>query len=106
MASLQPYYNTKIKQISIVSRYVIHINYHLLTAAKISADEPLIVYDCVNLSLTAEMKSILMNIFGTGMVTMQKQQNVYGLYAVTAATAIAHGENLHDLLFNGIVQMF
>ena len=34
---------------------IIHINYHWLTAAKISPDEPLKVYDSVNFSLTAEI---------------------------------------------------
>ena len=83
---------------------IIHINYHWLTAAKFSPDEPLKVYDSVNFSLTNEMKYILTNIFEfseIGMVAMQKQKesNICGLYAIAAATAIAHGENPSDLQF-------
>ena len=67
-------YKKLLKKIT-VGIQIIHINYHWLTAAKISPDEPLKVYDSINFSLTAEMKSILMNIFefsSIGMVTMQK----------------------------------
>ena len=41
---------------------IIHINYHWFTAAKLSSDKPLKVYDSVNFSVTNEMKSILTNI--------------------------------------------
>ena len=41
---------------------IIHINYHWLTAAKFSPDEPLKVYDSVNLSVTNEIKYILNNV--------------------------------------------
>ena len=77
---------------------IIHINYHWLTAAKLSSDKPLKVYDSVNLSVTNAMKSILTNIFeftSIEMATMQKQKeiNICGLYAVAVATAIAHDVN-------------
>ena len=55
---------------------IIHINYHWLTAAKFSSDEPLRIYDSINFSVSDEMKSILTNIFEFSkieMATMQKQ---------------------------------
>ena len=83
---------------------IIHINYHWLTAAKFSPDEPLKVYDSVNFSVTNEIKSILTNIFefsSIEMATMQKQKeiNTCGLYAVAVATVIAHDENPSKSLF-------
>ena len=83
---------------------IIHINYHWLTAAKFSPDEPLKVYDSVNLSVTNEIKYILNNVFEFSeirMVTMQKQKenNICGLYAIATATALVHGKDPSNLQF-------
>ena len=83
---------------------IIHINYHWLTAAKFSSDEPLRIYDSINFSVSDEMKSILTNIFEFSkieMATMQKQSeiNICGLYAVAVATAVANDKNPSKLLF-------
>ena len=82
---------------------IMHINDHWLTAAKFSPDEPLKVYDSVNLSVTNQIKCIL-NVFEFSeirMVAMQKQKenNICGLYAIATATAILHGKDPNNLQF-------
>ena len=63
-------------------------SYHWLTAVEFSTDKPLKVYHSVNFTLTNKMKYVhLKHIYEfseVGMVTMQKQNKICGLYAIAA----------------------
>ena len=83
---------------------VFHCNYHWFTAAKLSSDGPLKVYDSVFMSITEEVRSLLSNKFefhNLELATMQKQteSNICGLFAIAVATAIAYDKDPSDMHF-------
>ena len=54
---------------------IFHCNNHWFTAAKISFDGPLKVYDCAFMSITEEVRSLLSNKFEFHNLELQRAQN-------------------------------